>query len=83
MTTGASQPATERRDNPRLRAMFAEACEVLAPFCGRGARPDGGSPEQTAYGALLERFPDLTRAELAILVIAARRVFATGGRPAP
>lgn len=79
----ATEQPRERRDNPRLRAMFAEACEVLAPYCGRGGRGDDGNTEQTAYGALLARFPDLTRAELAILVIAARRVFATGGRPAP
>ena len=84
MANDETQPATERRGNSRLRAVFVEACDVLAPFIDRGAdRQEGQRLDHQAYQALRDRFPDLTRSDIAILVIAARRVFATGGRPVP
>lgn len=72
----------ERRANPRLRTIFVDAYDVLAPFFDP-ANSWGGRPhEHLAYRALHERFPDLTQQDLYTLVAAARRVFDTTGRPA-
>lgn len=73
----------ERRSNPRLRAVFAEAYDVLAPFFDPANQWAGQSLEHFAYHALRDRFPQLTKGDVLILVIAAQRVFSGGAKVAP
>lgn len=73
---------TERRGNPRLRAVFTEAYDVMAPFFDPANQWAGQNLEQFAYHALRDRFPDLTKGDVMILLIAAQRVFAGGSKPA-
>ncbi len=78
-----NRAGNERRVNLKLREIFVEAYEVVAPFFDP-ANAWGGQPhEHLAYRALAERFPQLSAAEVQLVVTAARRVFASGGRPAP
>ena len=71
----------ERRGNPRLRAVFTEAYDVLAPFFDPANSWGGHSLDHLAYHALRDRFPDLTKGDVLILVMAAQRVFSSGGKP--
>jgi hypothetical protein len=73
----------ERRGNPRLRAVFVEAYDVLEPFFDPANTWAGQSLEHLAYHALRDRFPDLTKADVLILIMAAQRVFSGRARPAP
>ncbi len=73
----------ERRKDPGIRALFVEAYDVLEPFFDPANNWAGHSHEHLAYRALHERFPELSGDQIFIIVDAARRVFATGHRPAP
>jgi hypothetical protein len=75
------EAAQERRGNPRLRAVFAEAYDVLAPFFDPANTWAGHSLDQLAYHALRDRFPELTQQDVMILLIAAQRVFSSGTTP--
>ena len=79
-----SNPLTgeDRRTNPRLRAIFVEAYEVLQPFFDPRNNWAGQTHEHLAYRALHERIPGLSTEEVFILVAAARRVFNSAGKPA-
>lgn len=82
--TDSDVPSTssggERRGNPRLRSIFAEAYDVMQPFFDEANSWAGHTHEHLAYRALHERFPDLSGEEIFTLVAAAKRVFGTGGR---
>lgn len=80
MTT---EPGEERRTNPRLRGMFVEIYDILEPFFDPANAWAGHLHEHLAFRALHERFPDLTGEEVLIIVTAAKRVFGSGGKPAP
>lgn len=73
--------AEERRTNPRLRAIFVEAYEVLQPFFDPANNWGGQSHEHLAYRTLHEQFPGLSPQEIFTLVAAARRVFGGSGKP--
>jgi hypothetical protein len=73
----------ERRGNPRLRTVFVEAYDVLAPFFDPANQWGGQSLEHLAYRALRDRFPELTGGDIVTLLTAARRVFAADGKPVP
>jgi hypothetical protein len=76
-------PGQERRGNPRLRAVFVDAYDLLEPFFDPANQWAGHSLDHLAYHALRERFPELTQTDIAILLIAAKRVFEGGGKPSP
>ena len=73
----------ERRGNPRLRKVFVEAYEVLKPFFDPANDWGTHGHEHLAYRALHEQFPGLSAQEVFVLVAAAKRVFSSGGTPAP
>ena len=73
----------DRRSNPRLRVVFVEAYDLLEPFFDPAKSWGGQSLEHLAYYALRDRFPELTKADVLILVMAAKRVFSVGSRPTP
>ncbi len=73
---------SERRSNPQLRNIFAEAYDVLEPFFNPDNDWGGQTHEHLAHLALHEKFPELTAQESFILLTAARRVFHNSGKPA-
>jgi hypothetical protein len=73
----------ERRVNSKLRERFVEIYDILEPFFDPANSWAGHTHEHLAFRALHERFPDLSGDEVLVIVIAAKRVFTTGGRPAP
>ena len=75
-------PKVERRINLRLREIFVEAYDVVEPFFDPENTWGGQTHEHLAYRALHERFPDLSSEEVMIIVVAAKRVFGSGGNPA-
>lgn len=80
LNTGTSG---ERRANPVIRQIFVEAYEVLEPFFDPANNWAGHTHEHLAYRALHERFPQLSQAQVFVIVSAAKRVFSSGGSPVP
>lgn len=78
--TDGDAPAVERRQHLELREVFDEAYDVLEPFFSPDNTWSGHTHEHLAYRAVHERFPRLTGEQVLILVTAAKRVFAAGGR---
>jgi len=81
MSDEQDKPAVERRVDLRLREIFVEAYDVIEPFFDPRNAWGGQLHEHLAFRALHERFPDLTAQEVLVIVIAARRVFGSGGKP--
>ena len=79
--TSDSQPGQERRRDVEIRELFIEAYDVLEPFFNPDNQWAGHSHEHLAYRALKEHFPKLSADQVFIIVDAARRVFAAGGKP--
>lgn len=77
------RPEGDRRVNPRMREIFVQAYDILEPFFDPKNDWGGHGHEHLAYRALHETFPELTGEQVFILVIAAKRVFGSGGKPAP
>lgn len=73
----------ERRVNPELRERFVEIYDILEPFFDPANSWAGQIHEHLAFRALHERFPDLSGEEVLVIVIAAKRVFGSGGKPVP
>ncbi len=73
----------ERRKAPELRGIFVDAYDILQPFFDQANSWAGHTHEHLAYRALHERFPNLSGEQVFIIVAAAKRVFGSGGPPAP
>ena len=56
---------------------------MVEPFFDPTNTWGGHTHEHLAFRALHERFPDLSAEEVLIIVIAAKRVFGSGGKPPP
>lgn len=74
---------TEKRRDVEIRQLFVEAYDILEPFFDPANQWAGHGHEHLAYRALHEHFPKLSGDQIFIIVDAARRVFASGGKPAP
>ncbi|CAG1001269.1 hypothetical protein RHDC4_03202 [Rhodocyclaceae bacterium] len=74
---------TEKRRDVEVRQLFVEAYDILEPFFDPANQWAGHGHEHLAYRALHEHFPKLSGDQIFIIVDAARRVFAAGGKPAP
>jgi len=85
MTTGTTDGGVgqERRRDVEIRHLFATAYDILEPFFDPAQQWAGHSHEHLAYRALHEQFPELSGDQIFIIVDAARRVFASGSKPAP
>lgn len=68
-------PAPERRQNLKLRAVFDEVYDHIAPFLDPAQTWGGMSLQHFAFRTIRERHPDLSPAEAHQLVVAAVRVF--------
>ena len=73
----------EKRRDVEIRQLFVEAYDILEPFFDPANQWAGHGHEHLAYRALHEHFPTLSGDQIFIIVDAARRVFASGGKPAP
>lgn len=82
-TTSGDTQGAERRRDVEIRDLFVEAYDILEPFFDPANQWAGHSHEHLAYRALHEHFPNLSGDQVFIIVDAARRVFATGGKPVP
>lgn len=80
-TTSGETPGQERRRDIEIRQIFVEAYDILEPFFDPRNQWAGRSHEHLAYRALHEHFPKLSGDQVFIIVDAARRVFANGGKP--
>jgi hypothetical protein len=65
----------ERRQNLKLRAVFDEVYEHIAPFLDPAQTWGGMSLQHFAFRTIRERHPGLSPAEAHQLVVAAVRVF--------
>lgn len=74
---------SERRRDTEIRQLFIEAYDILEPFFDPANQWAGHGHEHLAYRALHEHFPKLSGDQIFIIVDAARRVFAAGGKPVP
>lgn len=81
--TNDNKPAVERRVQVQLREVFVEAYAVVEPFLDPKNSWGGHSHEHLAFRAVRERFPGLTGEQVFIVVMAAKRVFSSGGKPVP
>ncbi|MGE5467903.1 MAG: hypothetical protein ACM3Y9_10810 [Ignavibacteria bacterium] len=79
----AGESGKERRRDVEIRALFVEAYDLLEPFFDPANNWAGHGHEHLAYRALHERFPQLSADQVFVIVDAARRVFANGGKPVP
>lgn len=73
----------DKRRDVEIRQLFVEAYDILEPFFDPANQWAGHGHEHLAYRALHEHFPKLSGDQIFIIVDAARRVFASGGKPAP
>lgn len=81
--TTSGEKGAERRRDVEIRQIFIEAYDVLEPFFDPANQWAGHSHEHLAYRALHEHFPTLSGDQIFIIVDAAKRVFANGGKPVP
>lgn len=81
MTT--TDGGADRRVNAKMRERFVEIYDILEPFFDPANSWAGQTHEHLAFRALHERFPDLSGEEVLVIVIAAKRVFSSGGKPVP
>ena len=66
----------ERRVNLRLRQIFDDAVELVAPFFDSNNSWGGHSLEHFAFRVLREHYPDLSSGEVHVFVSAAKQVYA-------
>ncbi|WIM05456.1 MAG: hypothetical protein OHM77_12335 [Candidatus Nitricoxidivorans perseverans] len=78
-----SDEQKERRVSVELREIFVVAYEVVEPFLDPKNSWGGQTHEHLAYRTVHERFPQLSGEEVFVIISAAKRVYAAGGRPAP
>ncbi len=67
----------ERRENLKLRALFEEVYERIAPFLDPAQTWGGASLQHFAFRTVREGYPELSAAEVHQLVVASVRVFRT------
>ncbi|MBL8442846.1 MAG: hypothetical protein JNK52_02250 [Zoogloeaceae bacterium] len=67
----------ERREHLRAREVFNEAITLIEPFFAPENHWGSRSLDHLAYRTLRDRYPDMSYDEVHVLVVAARRVFAS------
>jgi hypothetical protein len=74
-TDDASEVPAERRKHHRVREIFEEAYELIAPFFARENRWGNATLDHLAYRVVREQYPELSFEEVHILVVASKRVY--------
>lgn len=72
--------ATEQRRYHRVREIFIEAYDLLAPFFARESRWANSTLDHLAYRVARERYPELSAIEIHVLVLACSRAHAEEDR---
>jgi hypothetical protein len=67
----------DRRRHHRVREVFEEAVALIAPFFEHDDDWGHGTLDHLAYRSLRNAFPQLSVTEVHVLVVAARRVYAS------
>jgi hypothetical protein len=67
----------ERRQNTRLRSIFEEAYDRVAPFLDPRQAWGGVPLERLAFRMLRDSYPELSPEEARVLVVASVRVYST------
>jgi hypothetical protein len=75
--------SADRRVHARVREIFEDAVECVRPFFDRDSFWSEVPLAHFAYRALRDRYPDLTFAEIYVLVGAAARIYAARRSPSP
>lgn len=75
MTTRVKGDTGERRSNLALREAFDAAYPLMEPFFDPDAGWGGHSLEHLAFRVVRENFPEISAAEVHLLVVAAHRVY--------
>ncbi len=70
---GGNQP--DRRRDTALRARIDDALAIVRPFFEAESQWNGHSLDHMAYRRLREEMPDLSQAEVHVLVVVAARIF--------
>lgn len=68
--------ARDRRKHHRVREIFEEAVDLIAPFFDPANTWGNRTLDHLAYRSLRETYPDLSMEEVHVLVVAAQRVYA-------
>lgn len=68
-----SAPAIERRENHRVREIFAQACALLAPVVAANDNVKTVSNFAMAH-MVQEHFPELTSAEVHIVILTVEKM---------
>ncbi|MCK9258902.1 MAG: hypothetical protein RBT39_00045 [Azoarcus sp.] len=77
-TAAVSVPeeADEQRRYHRVREIFDEASVLIAPFFARESRWANSTLDHLAYRVVRDRYPELSAAEVHVLVVACSRLYA-------
>ncbi len=70
-------PAIERRQYPRVREIFLQACDYLAPLIAGNAQVKTVSNFAMTH-MLQEHFPDLSTEEIHIVIVTAEKMYIAG-----
>ena len=66
---------TERRKYHRVREIFEEAYELVAPFFAKENRWGNATLDHLAYRVVRDHYPELSFEEVHVLVVATKRVY--------
>lgn len=74
--SSALENQTERRKYHRVREIFDEAYVLIAPFFAKENNWANATLDHLAYRVVRDHYPALSAAEVHVLVVAAKRVYA-------
>lgn len=69
------QDQADRRQYHRVREIFEEAYALIAPFFATENRWANSTLDHLAYRVVRDHYPELSAAEVHVLVVAAKRVY--------
>lgn len=74
-STSRTAEQGERRKYHRVREIFEEAYELVAPFFAPENRWGNSTLDHLAYRVVRDRYPELSYEEVHVLVVASKRVY--------
>lgn len=72
---GELEAQADRRRYHRVREIFDEAYVLIAPFFAKENRWANSTLDHLAYRVVRDHYPELSAAEVHVLVVAAQRVY--------
>lgn len=71
--TATFTEASERREQPQVRAVFVRSCKLLAPLVAQNAKVKTVSNFAMAH-VLIEHFPELSSPEIHIIILTVEKM---------